>query len=537
MHFLDLPESVLLGIAANLDIDALIRLEELHPRFCREIMGKPRFVTEKNLTSFHLEYLETTGEYVRLIDLENYDMDEDCPEKGSYLVELTMKCPLTTHLNMVRTGPYFERFLELLYPLEHLTTLCISMKVLSFRFYPTEQHRRPFRNLEQLFIEAEPESVAFDLLLDLINSCMNLKKCHVNVTDKVFRDCIPDDLLPYENHPLRMSKVELWGMVDIFVLTCYVPSFDPACIALTRALFGSVPSGMEERIKWTRGCIVYQRKGTEELTLPLNEHWDVKTTKRMFSKSASVVIFFVNFLVNPAACTRPILTDLDVLRRYDGSGVTLAMTWFPGRCFKPTDRVDYAPPCKIDALRAFWTIKEVKGPLKNCGRFGNERVPWDLKERLTEIWPSFHSEPSEYENFWLKEFDKDGSCFRRQNHPLFGSVWKFFSASLYLALQRDVFQVLALRGILPSKGAYSTKLIAETLEEYHTGRVRLLCGNKPDFLMDVEFCFDDYLRPRNCSRLPFMETCGEYVFYPPPPSVPRKVHIVLGETRKNHSAP
>lgn len=66
-------------------------------------------------------------------------------------------------------------------------------------------------------------------------------------------------------------------------------------------------------------------------------------------------------------------------------------------------------------------------------------VPPDLKQRLNEVWPPFHLRPKEYENFWLTEFRKDGSCFRQQSHPLLGSVWKFFSASLYLALQREVF--------------------------------------------------------------------------------------------------
>lgn len=93
----------------------------------------------------------------------------------------------------------------------------------------------------------------------------------------------------------------------------------------------------------------------------------------MLLKLLVSVIVVLSLFASLVAASGPFANAVEVFRRIDAAEVTLAMSWYPGRCPKLEDRSHNHVRCEIDALRPFWTIKEVKGQLKNCETYGNER--------------------------------------------------------------------------------------------------------------------------------------------------------------------
>ncbi|OQR75275.1 ribonuclease DdI-like [Tropilaelaps mercedesae] len=210
--------------------------------------------------------------------------------------------------------------------------------------------------------------------------------------------------------------------------------------------------------------------------------------------------------------------------------VTLVMAWLPGVCSSEIHEVDPQRRCRIEALRPFWTIKELRGMRRNCNPdahvFGkllktNSQfqlsIPNELRSELFQHWPSVYESTSAYVQFWTAHYRRDGSCFR--GNPLLASTYKFFTATLYLAKRLDVFENFLRVGLVPSEFAYQKRFLVETLKMIHGAQVRLRCPRRTDILEEVEFCMDHLLQPRDCKRIFFHEECGPHLYYmQPPPS-------------------
>ncbi|XP_022647505.1 ribonuclease 1-like isoform X2 [Varroa destructor] len=187
--------------------------------------------------------------------------------------------------------------------------------------------------------------------------------------------------------------------------------------------------------------------------------------------------------------------------------VTLVMTWLPGVCTTPTHEISSKPPCRIEALRPFWTIKELRGTLRD--------FPHSLRPQLYRMWPAVFEPSSSYIEFWAAHYRRDGTCFDR--YSLLGTPVRFFQTALYLAQRLDLMIDLMKAKYVPSIHPYETRRFEEALQTIHGARVRLRCPRPNNFLEEVEFCMDHELKPRDCRRTFFKAECGNHVYYPPPP--------------------